>query len=180
MSLFRIDLHRKRPIIGSCADALFLDLVIAYKLCLNNIVRRRRQWSPLSILGLSVAQPRCVNRVYRVAVLSPSSHDPLLRPTCLTKFPLSDRSHHHWCSVVMCCAPVFQRAALVEEEVAASDLHTEFARVVHYPFHIICAEQGAGLNRACPSVLPLGLALGFLVCSHQFSGRSAWTFDGER
>ena len=27
---------------------------------------------------------------------------------------------------------------------------------------------------------PLGLALGFLVCSHQFSGRSAWTFGGER
>src|SRR6266540_4506448 len=41
MSPFRIDLHRKRPIIGSCADALFLDLVIAYKLCLNNTVRRR-------------------------------------------------------------------------------------------------------------------------------------------
>ncbi len=34
------------------------------------------------------------------------------------------------------------------------------------------AEPGAGANRA----EPLGFALGFLVCSHQFSGRSAWTF----
>ncbi len=34
------------------------------------------------------------------------------------------------------------------------------------------AEPGAGANRA----EPLGLALGFLVCSDQFSGRSAWTF----
>jgi hypothetical protein len=34
------------------------------------------------------------------------------------------------------------------------------------------AEPGAGANRA----KPLGLALGFLVCSHQFSGRSAESF----
>jgi len=41
------------------------------------------------------------------------------------------------------------------------------------------AEPGAGANRA----EPLGLALGSLVCSHQFSGRSAWTlavFDMSR
>src|SRR5438128_4399073 len=30
--------------------------------------------------------------------------------------------------------------------------------------------KGAGANRA----EPMGLALGFLVCSHQFSGRSTW------
>src|SRR5213592_3752754 len=33
------------------------------------------------------------------------------------------------------------------------------------------SRHSAGANRA----EPLGLALGFLVCSHQFSGRSAWT-----
>src|SRR5437870_5818094 len=33
------------------------------------------------------------------------------------------------------------------------------------------AEPGAGANRA----QPLGFALEFLVCSHQVSGRSAWT-----
>ena len=38
------------------------------------------------------------------------------------------------------------------------------------------AEPDAGANRA----EPMGLALEFLVCSHQFSGRSAWTFGGEQ
>src|SRR5205809_4349076 len=40
MSLFEIDLHPKKATINSCAGALFLDFVIARRLCPNITVRR--------------------------------------------------------------------------------------------------------------------------------------------